>query len=102
LDWSWFDVLGVQPAAGRFFTPADSITSDGRLVVLEWSLWQTRFGGTPDIIGRTVTLNGVAYEVVGVAPRDLENPGLQGESFDTPRMWRPPLPYFATNSRGSR
>lgn len=102
VDWSWFTVLGVEPAAGRLFAPSDSVSGDGRIIVIDWSLWHSRFGGRDDIIGQSVTLNGLSHEIIGVTPRGLENPGLQGASFDVPVLWRPPLPHFLTNSRGSR
>lgn len=67
----FFDMLGVTPAAGRLLRPDD----DGSLrVVLSHALWITRFGGDPDVVGRTLTLDGDPFEVVGVAPAKLEAP----------------------------
>lgn len=63
---NYFDVLGVRPAVGRFFTGDDEATA-----VLGYGVWQRRFGGDPDVVGRTVHVNGQPFTVVGVAPRDF-------------------------------
>jgi hypothetical protein len=66
---NFFTTLGVQPALGRFFVPAED---EGRgahpVVVLGYSAWRGMFGGDVGIIGRTINLNGQPMEVVGVAP----------------------------------
>jgi putative ABC transport system permease protein len=62
--WS---VLGVQPARGRVFTETEDI--DGaKVVVISDGLWQRRFGGSADVLGRTMMLNDEPYEIVGVMP----------------------------------
>jgi predicted permease len=60
-----FAVLGVQPLLGRSFTPADDRQN---VIVLAHPLWQSQFGGDPEVLGRTVVLSGSSYTVVGVAP----------------------------------
>jgi len=65
---NYFQVLGLRPAAGRFFT-----TDDEPAVVLGFRLWQSRFGGSTDAIGRTVHLGGQPFTVVGVAPREFSS-----------------------------
>src|SRR5579863_605830 len=66
---NYFDVLGVQPVAGRTFRPDEDRTPGGNPVaVLSYSLWQRLFGGDQSAIGRTINLNYVSYEVIGVAP----------------------------------
>jgi putative ABC transport system permease protein len=72
----FFDVLGVRPIAGRTFTPSDD-SQRANAVVLSESFWRTRFGGDPSIVGRDLRLDGTAYTVVGVVPRQFQ---LQGES----------------------
>jgi putative ABC transport system permease protein len=65
----YFAVLGVRPALGRFFLPAEDRDPGAPAVaVLGHALWRERFGSDPAAIGATVTLNGRAFEVVGVAP----------------------------------
>jgi putative ABC transport system permease protein len=70
----FFQVLGVQPAAGRLFVPADEIQGQHRRAVLSHALWQRRFGGDMSIVGRTIPIDGEAFEVVGVAPRGFDFP----------------------------
>jgi putative ABC transport system permease protein len=73
-----FQTLGVLPAAGRFFVPdedrggANSVSAAEQVVVISHDLWQSRFAGSADAIGRTVHLHGSPYTVIGVAP-----PGFQ-------------------------
>ena len=65
--WTFWSVLGVQPALGRVFTEAED-TDGAKVVVISHGLWQRRFGGSPGIIGRTIALNDQPYEVIGVMP----------------------------------
>jgi putative ABC transport system permease protein len=68
---SLLPLLGLQPLAGRVFGDADERTGAGPVAMLGESLWRRRFGADPGIVGRPVTLNGVAYTVIGIAPRAL-------------------------------
>jgi predicted permease len=68
---SLFRALGVRPLLGRVFLPDEGLTEAGRAVLLSHGLWQRRFGGDPNVIGKTVKLNGPAYTVVGVLPPDF-------------------------------
>ena len=63
-----FDVLGVQAAAGRLLTEADDRADAPRVVVISHRLWQQRFGGAADIVGRQIRVNGEPVTVVGVLP----------------------------------
>lgn len=70
---NYFDVLGVQPAAGRFFLPGeDTKPSGNNVAVLSYSLWANKFGSDPGVVGRVLTLNATAYTVVGVGPRGFK------------------------------
>jgi putative ABC transport system permease protein len=60
-----FSVLGVQPLLGRGFSPEDDRQN---AIILGYSLWQSRFGGDPGVLGRSVQLSGASYTIVGVAP----------------------------------
>jgi putative ABC transport system permease protein len=87
----FFDALGVQPRYGRGFTLSDEKTTDPDVVILSHHLWQERFGGDPDIIGKSIALDGKTRTVVGVLANDMpvltqadlwfpapfENPGMQ-------------------------
>ncbi len=63
---SYVDVVGLPPLIGRVFTTENEIEGKDRVGVLSYGLWQRRFGGTPDVIGRTFSLNGQPHEVIGV------------------------------------
>jgi putative ABC transport system permease protein len=66
---SYFDLLGLRPAAGRFFLPDEDTKPGGNNVaVLSYSLWTNKFGANPNVIGQTITLNATPYTVIGVAP----------------------------------
>ena len=66
VTWDIFDTLGVSAQIGRTFLPSDV---DGPpAIVISHQLWQERFGGARDAIGRTLTLNGKLYQVIGVMP----------------------------------
>ena len=66
---NFFDALGVRPILGRGFLPDEDKTPNTHpVVVFSHNFWQRRFAGDPAIVGRTVTLNGHAFTVVGVAP----------------------------------
>jgi predicted permease len=81
-----FGLLGVAPAAGRVFTPADSV--DGQVVVLGYALWQTQFGGDARVLGSTVRLDGEPYTVIGVMPSGFRFPSRETEAW-TPLLLRP-------------
>ncbi len=65
----FFATLGVPPQLGRTFTEADERPGQDRVAVLGDALWREAFGGEPSVIGRSIRLDGDAYEVVGVMPR---------------------------------
>ena len=66
---NYFDVLGIRPAAGRFFTAKDDVTPGAHPVaVLSYSNWQRRFAGDPSVVGRQVTINNAPMTIIGVAP----------------------------------
>jgi predicted permease len=72
---NYFDVLGVRIPLGRSFTPdEDRSGAPVRVVVIAHGLWRTRLGGDPAIVGRTLSLNGNAYTVIGVAPAGFTGP----------------------------
>ena len=68
-------VLGAAPLLGRTFTDAETFEGQARVVVLSYGLWQSAFAGDPTVVGRTVTLSGRAYDVVGVMAADFFFPG---------------------------
>ena len=70
VDPGLFELAGVQPQLGRPLTPADDQVGAVPVVVLSHALWQERFGGRPDVIGASLAMDSLTYEVVGVLPRD--------------------------------
>jgi putative ABC transport system permease protein len=66
-------LLGVQPVLGRVFDANGDAAEVGG-VVISYGLWQTRFGGEPSVLGRTVNLDGAAYSVIGVMPSNFHFP----------------------------
>jgi putative ABC transport system permease protein len=79
----FFDVLRVNPLLGRGFRPEEGVAGKHRVVILGHKLWTTRFGSDRSIVGRTLALNGIPHEVVGVLPQTFEFPD------DTLDMWAP-------------
>ena len=80
---NYFDVLGVRPLVGRFFTKDEQDVTPGAhpVVVLSAALWKTRFSGDRNVLGKTLRLNRQTFTIVGVAPEDF--PGtIVGLSFD--------------------
>ncbi len=70
----FFPAIGITPAMGRTFVPEEEVVGRHRRVVLGHGLWQRRFGGDPTIIGRAVQIDGVAHDIVGIAPEGFEFP----------------------------
>ena len=66
-----FPLLGVRLAAGRYFLPEEDRAGSAPVVMLSHRLWESRFGGDTKVIGRTITLDGQGYTVVGVLPGDF-------------------------------
>ena len=66
---SLFELLGTRPHRGRLLERSDDRDTSARVVVLGHALWTRRFGASPDVMGKTITLDGRAYTIVGVLPR---------------------------------
>ncbi len=76
-----FPLLGVEPEVGRVFTAAEDQPGSERVVVLSHRLWQRRFGGDPSIVGKTLTLNGAGYTVIGVMPARFQFPSADDDAW---------------------
>jgi predicted permease len=74
----FFSILGVQPVIGRFFTANDDHAGAAPVVILSNAFWQRRFGGSRQIVGRSISLNGTAYTVIGILPADFY---FRGDNF---------------------
>jgi predicted permease len=91
-----FTVLGTPPLMGRLFTDDETFEGKARVAIASYGLWQSVFAGDPAIIGRTVTLSGRAYDIVGVMPREFFFPGRDVQ------VWLPvayPPAVFVRNRR---
>jgi macrolide transport system ATP-binding/permease protein len=66
---NYFDAIGVRPVLGRGFEPGEDVGSNAHpVVVISYDLWQKRFRGDPQIVGKTQRLNNIPHTIVGVAP----------------------------------
>lgn len=81
----FFTVLGVQPAMGRVFTTEEFEPDADRVAILSDRFWLSRFGGDPNVLGRTMRLDGKDVTIIGVMPPTFEHPLLWG----TVDLWRP-------------
>ncbi len=96
---SFFEVLGAEPAMGRTFTPEEGAPEGELVVVVSDAFWRGRLGGDPDILGRTLDLNGRLRTVVGVMPPGFGFPDTEAD------IWAPlvidpaqaPLAAFGTS-----
>jgi putative ABC transport system permease protein len=86
----FFSLLGAKPALGRTFGTADEAAGSHDVIVLSHGFWQRRFGGDPDIVGRTATVNSRSFTVIGVMKPDFS---YQGARY---QFWVP-LPLRGAN-----
>ena len=70
----FFDVFGVKPLLGRTFLPGEEQDGRNNVAVLSYEVWQQNFGGNPDVIGRSVHVDGFPYTIVGVMPAGFRFP----------------------------
>ena len=103
---NYFDVLGVHALIGRTFLPEEDLIPNAHpVVVIGYGLWQRRFGADPNVIGRSVTLNGHDFTIIGVTPKEFGSP-YAGIALDawTPVMMKDYVarPHFSLTDRGSR
>jgi len=71
---NFFDVLAITPAAGRLFSAAEEQPGADQVTILSYGIWQRRFGGDPQLLGKTISLNSRVYTIVGIMPKDFDYP----------------------------
>jgi putative ABC transport system permease protein len=81
VTWDYFRTLGVSPVRGRALEPSDDLPGAAPVVVLAHALWKGRFAGDPQVVGRSIVLDGRATTVVGVMPADFVAPGSDATFF---------------------
>ena len=98
----YFRTLGVMPALGRDFTAEEDVRGRERVVILSHALWRTRFGADSAIIGRTITLDGIPFTVVGVMPADFTDLVSPAARLWTTLRYDLSLPYACRDCRHLR
>ncbi|HEV2181511.1 MAG TPA: ABC transporter permease [Gemmatimonadaceae bacterium] len=76
-------MLGAAPMLGRGFAPNDGLVGNNHVLLLSYVTWRGEFGGARDVVGRTLTLDGLPYTIVGVMPPSFRYPNT------TVQYWRP-------------
>ncbi len=79
---NFFSVLGVQPLYGRLFLPEEDRPGRNHELILSYKLWQTRYASDPDVVGKSINLDGDPYVVVGVMGPKMAMPGFA-------QLWTP-------------
>jgi predicted permease len=86
----FFSTLGVQPTLGRAFRAEDDQVGAAPVVILGGGLWRRKFGSSPDVIGRLLTLNGDSYTIVGVIPAGFTFYGSDRDIYTPIGQWNDP------------
>jgi predicted permease len=68
----YFKVFGVSPMAGRSFSEAEDLPRGPAVAIIGYGLWQSRFGGASDVLGRPLLLSGMPYSIVGIMPNGFQ------------------------------
>lgn len=88
VSWNYFSLVGVRPVLGSDFRREQDNPDQFRVVLLSHGLWQRRFGSDPTLVGRSISLQGTPYQVVGVLPPDFR-PVISGQVYQPAEIWAP-------------
>jgi predicted permease len=80
-------ILGVRPVLGRLFTRKDDSPDTPQTVLISYGYWQRKFGGSPSVIGRSITADGKQREIIGVLPRDFHFLDMADADMVAPFQW---------------
>ncbi len=104
---SFFKVLGIHPAIGRTFLPSEDAPSGPLAVILTYGLWERKFGSDPDVVGRSISLDGRSHTAIGILPRNFQFPDKLLDpqcvlAFQLPPKsdWAPTRPWAITRVIG--
>jgi putative ABC transport system permease protein len=78
VSWTMFRTLGIAPALGRDFREEEDRVGAPKVIILSDRIWHDRFDGKPDVVGRSIMVNGVRHLVIGIMPRGFEFPAAAG------------------------
>ncbi|MGB7172920.1 MAG: ABC transporter permease [Candidatus Acidiferrales bacterium] len=87
----FFSTLGVNPILGRTFRPEDDQLGAAPVVILGGGLWQRRFASSPDIVGKSIVLNGTSYTIIGVIPPSFTFYGADRDVYMPIGQWSDPM-----------
>jgi len=82
----FFPILGVKPAAGRTFVRSDDQIGAAPVALISAGFWKRKFGSAPDVVGKSLTLDGMQYTIIGVIPSDFD---LMLDSFSASEIYVP-------------
>jgi predicted permease len=96
VDENFFPLLGVKPSVGRIFSGGE-VRRGERVVVLSYSLWQRRFGGSAQALGADITMDNRKLRIIGIMPADFRYP------FADTEVWEPVTahPYWTSRNRAA-
>jgi len=95
VSWTLFGLTGDRPVIGRDFTATDDLPGAPPVVMLSDDVWRTRYASDPSVVGRSITVNGVAHTVIGVMPPKFAFP-------ENHRLWVPLAKYGEATPREQR
>ena len=108
VEWTFLPTFGIQTVLGRNFTREEDTSTAPKTALLFYSLWKSRFGGDPHIVGKTISLDGQETTIVGVLPRNFELPTLGHADMLVPEAFSPvvftrsnnhPVPFLRAFAR---
>jgi predicted permease len=85
---NFFELLGVSPAMGRLFLPEEDRPNRWHVVLLSYPYWIRHFGGDPEVLGKTILLNQIPFQIVGVLPQSFQ-PLSFTDAGSPPDVWAP-------------
>ena len=93
----FFEVFGLRPLLGRTFQPGEDLVGRHRVVILGHGVWQQRFGGNAAVVGRSIMLNGIPHQVIGVMPARVAVPNSEPQMYIPLLLFTPDEPPSRTS-----